>query len=280
MLILSLNWPGRQCLITFELPGIALEGLQPGKTSRHRFPTGARRPPPSNNRWLSPGFKHHKISSHTQRVSLSRRFSFRACHLKPSRLLWLVVAALGLVSLAPPSQAQARKQVLIVTENGLSHPSMAVVINQIHSTLNLDESFQEEVYTENLDAADLSEDLLKERRDSVLQEYRHKKLDVIVLVGPDPIRIFAGPSKTIYSDVPIVFCCAVPGQVDQQNMDSQFTGSWFQLDPTKTLDAALHLLPETRQLFVIANQSIYDRGLLRSSRQGSILTRLGLESRT
>jgi hypothetical protein len=194
-------------------------------------------------------------------VGLSQRFTFRVCLLERSTLRWLVVSVLVLVCFAPPSQAQARKQVLIVTELGLSHPGMALVTNQIHSALNLDQRFQEQVYTENLDAADLSEDLLKERRDSLVQEYRHKRLDLIVLVGPDPIRIFGELSKTIYPDVPIVFCCTVPGQVDQQNMDSRSTESWFQLDPAKTLDAALHLLPKTRQLFVIAGQSIYDQGV-------------------
>ena len=89
------------------------------------------------------------------------------------------------------------------------------MISQIHAALNLDERFQEEVYTENLDAVDLSEDLLKERRDSVLQEYRHKRLDVIVLVGPDPIRIFGELSKTTYPDLSdCVLLRAVPGQVD------------------------------------------------------------------
>jgi ABC-type uncharacterized transport system substrate-binding protein len=171
------------------------------------------------------------------------------------------VAALGLVCFAPPSQAQARKEVLIITEVGLSHPGMALVTSQIHSALNLDQRFQEEVYMESLDAADLSEDVLKERRDSLVQKYRDKRLDLIVLVGPDPIRVFAEPSKTIYPDVPIVFCCTVPGQVDQQNTDSRSTGSWFQLDPAKTLDAALRLLPETRQVFVIAGQSKFDRGV-------------------
>jgi hypothetical protein len=171
------------------------------------------------------------------------------------------VAALGLVCFAPPSQAQARKEVLIITEVGQSHRGMALVTNQIHSALNLDQRFQEEVYTESLDAADLSEDGLKERRDSLVQKYRDKKLDLIVLVGPDPIRVFADPSRTIFSDVPIVFCCTVPGQVDQQNIESRSTGSWFQLDPARTLDAALGLLPETRQVFVIAGESKFDRGI-------------------
>ena len=279
MFILSLNWLGRQCPTTRWLSGIPSDGLQPGKMSTHHFPISARRPPPTNNRSLSRWlFQHYETSAHTQCVALSQRFTFRVCLLERSTSRWLVVTVLVLVCFAPPTQAQERKQVLIITEVGLSHPGMALVTNQVHSALNLDQRFQEEVYTENLDAADLSEDLLKERRDSVLQEYRHKKLDVIVLVGPDPIRIFAGPSKTIYSDVPIVFCCAVPGQVDQQNMDSQFTGSWFQLDPTKTLDAALHLLPETRQLFVIAGQSIYDRGVTALVKAGlnSYETRLGV----
>jgi hypothetical protein len=147
------------------------------------------------------------------------------------------LAALGLVCFAPASQAQERKQVLVITERGLSHPGMALVTNQIRSALDLDQSCQEEVYTENLDAADLSEDAQKEQRDSLVLKYRHNRMDLIVLVGPDPIRAFAEPLKTVYPDVPIVFCCSVPGQVDQQNIDSRSTGSWFQLDPAKTLDA-------------------------------------------
>ena len=262
MFILSLNWLGRQCPTTRRLSGIPSDGLQPGRMSRHHFPIGARRPPPTNNRCLSRWFfQHHKTSAHMQRVGLSQRFTFRGCPPERSTLRWLVVAALVLDCFAPPSQAQARKEVLIITEVGQSHPGMALVTNQIHSALNLDQRFQEEVYTESLDAADLSDDALKERRDSLVQKYRDKKLDLIVLVGPDPIRFFAQPPKTIYPDIPIVFCCTVPGQVDQQNLDSRSTGSWFQLDPAKTLDAALRLLPETRQVFVIAGQSKFDRGI-------------------
>ena len=197
-----------------------------------------------------------------KRVNLGRRSVSTICRIGLYTMCWLVAAALALVCFALTSHAQERKQVLIVTELGLSHPGMAVVTNQIHSALNLDQRFQEEVYTESLDAADLSEDALRERRDSLLQKYRNKKLDVVVLVGPSAIRAFAEPSNMIYPDVPIVFCCTVPGQVDPQDIESRSTGSWFQLDPAKTLDAALRLLPETRQLFVIAGQSIYDRGVI------------------
>ena len=241
MLVLSLDWPGRQYPITLDLPGISLEDFQSEQMSRHLFPIGARRPAPTNDHWRS------------------------------RWLRCLVGTALALVCFAPPSDGQARKQILIITELGLSHPGIAVVTNQIDSALTFDQSFQEEIYTENLDAADLSEDELNERRDSLVHKYGNTKLDLMVLVGPDPIRVFGKPSKTIFPDVPIVFCCTVPGQVAGRNVDSRSTGSWFQLDPAKTLDAALNLLPETRQVFVVGGQSKYDRGV-------TALTKAGLNS--
>jgi signal transduction histidine kinase len=260
MFIQFLKWLGRQCSI-LRLSGVPLDGLQPGRGSRRHFPISiARRPPPTNSRWLSHSlFQHHETSDSTQRVGLSQRF--RVCSFDPSTLRWLVTAAFVLVCFPSASESQTRKQILIVTEVGPSHPGMALVTSQIDSALYRDQRFQEEVYTENLDAADLSDDVLKEKRDSLVQKYRHNELDVIVLVGPDPIRLFAEPSNTLYPNVPIVFCCTVPGQVDQRIPDSRSTGSLFQLDPAKTLDAALSLLPETRQVFVVAGQSKYDRGV-------------------
>ena len=53
----------------------------------------------------------------------------------------------------------------------------------------------------------------------------------------------------------------------------------MEADPAKTLDAALRLLPETRQVFVIAGQSKIDRGVTALVKKGSNLTRLGLTSR-
>ncbi len=94
---------------------------------------------------------------------------------------------------------------------------------------------------------------------SLSGQYRHLKLDLIVLVGPNAIRLLAEP-KTIFPNVPVVFCCTVLGMIDQI-ADNRATGSWFQLEPAKTVEAALGLVPGTRHLFVVAGQSDYDRGL-------------------
>jgi hypothetical protein len=186
MLVLFLNWLGRQCPI-LGLSGVPLDGLQPRRTSRRHFPISvARRPPPTSNRWLARGlFQHHETSDSLQRVALSQRFAFKVCPFEQSTLRWIVAVAIVPACFGLASQAQARKQVLIINELGQSHPGPAFVTNQLHSALDLDKRFQEEIYTENLDAADLSDDELNERRDSLVQKYRHHRLDVIVAVGPD-----------------------------------------------------------------------------------------------
>jgi signal transduction histidine kinase len=196
-----------------------------------------------------------------KRVDLGRRVVSTICRIRRYSLRWLVMAAFVLVVSTSASRGGGRKIVLMINEVGQSHPGPVIVTNAIASALQADARFEEEFHWENLDAVDISDDSLNELRDSIIQKYRGNKLDLIVLLGPDPLRFLLDPSKPFYPGVPVVFCCTVPGQIDQEVVDSRSTGSWFQLDPVKTLDTALRLLPDTRQVFVIAGQSRYDRRL-------------------
>ena len=108
---------------------------------------------------------------------------------------------------------------------------------------------------------DLSNESLSEQRALLAQRYLGQKLDLIVLVGPDPLRLLADGSKPFHPGVPVVFCCTTQGQAGQPVTDSRSTGSWLQFGPAETLEAALRLLPETRQVFVVAGQTKFDKGV-------------------
>lgn len=168
----------------------------------------------------------------------------------------------------PASQELVRKTILMINEVGLSTPAMTLATDQILSTLRSDPRFQVQFYWENLDAMDLSNDALNEQRALVAQRYLGQKLDLIVLVGPDPMRLLADRSKAIYPDVPIVFCCTGQGQPGQPIVDSRSTGVWLQFEPAKTLDAALRLLPETRQVFVVGGQTRFEMGVIALTKAG------------
>ena len=171
----------------------------------------------------------------------------------------LVLAALVLVYFAPASHAQVRKNVLMISILGPSHPGPAIVSDQIVSELHGDPRFNIEFYWENMDVIYHPEGL-QEEIDLIVSRYRYVKLDLIVLVGPNAINLLTKPNALLLPNVPVVFCCGIPGMIDEI-ADNRATGAWFQLEPTKTVEAALGLLPGTRHLFVVAGQSNYDRGL-------------------
>jgi len=188
-----------------------------------------------------------------------KRFGSTPGFFRPSIRNSLFLLALVLICLVSASPGQIRKNVLMISIVGPSHPGPVIVSNQIVSALHSDPRFQVEFYWENLDAVYHPEEW-QEKLDFLVGQYRHVKLDLIVLVGPNAIRLLAGP-KAIFPNVPAVFCCTVLGMIDQIRGDHRSTGAWFQLEPAKTVEAALGLLPGTRHLFVIAGQSDYDRGL-------------------
>ena len=196
-----------------------------------------------------------------RRVNVRQQFAARVNLSELLTGIVLVLLALLPFCLASACMGQTKKNVLMIIEIGQSHPAPALVTNQILSALGSDPRFDAELRWENLDAIDLSDDARIELRDGILRKYRNVQWDLIVLVGPDPLRLFAEPSRTFYPGVPVVFCCSSPGQADQRSTDSRSTGAWLQWDPAKTLDAAVRLLPDTRQVFVVAGQSRYDRAL-------------------
>ncbi len=175
----------------------------------------------------------------------------------PLRFFSLVLA-LALVYFAPASQAQIRKNVLMLSITGPSHPAPTLVSNQIVSALHTDPRFQVEFYWENLNSIYHPEEL-QQRIDLLVSQYRHVKLDLIVLVG-GATQFLAEP-KALFPNVPVVFCCAVLGTIEEVRVDYRSTGAWFQLEPAKTVEAALGLIPGTRHVFVVAGQSDYDKGL-------------------
>ena len=85
----------------------------------------------------------------------------------------------------------------MIIEIGQSHPATTLVTNQILSALGSDPRFDAELFWENLDAIDLSDDARNELRDGIVQKYRNLNWDLIVLVGPDPLRLFAEPSDVL-----------------------------------------------------------------------------------
>jgi ABC-type uncharacterized transport system substrate-binding protein len=135
-------------------------------------------------------------------------------------------------------------------------------MREIRSSLEENSPYRIEYYSENLETTLLpgerSQDTI---RNWFIYKYQDRKPDVIIAVGPDPIRFMRESHQEFAPDIPIVFCCSAEEQIDNPKLDNQFTGTWFIRDPAKTLDAALRLKPETQLVVVVGGVAPFDRRL-------------------
>ena len=177
-------------------------------------------------------------------------------------MLGLFCAALSLHPPAVLSQEPLRKSVLIINELGMSHPALTMVSQQILLVVGTDPRYQIEFYSESLDARAFPDEASQQEiREWIAHKYRNHPPDVILAVGPEPIK-FLSSSASVFPDTPIVFCGSTEQQAGFPQLDSRFTGTWFRLEPARTIDAIAQLLPRTRQVFVIGGTSNYDKVVL------------------
>jgi signal transduction histidine kinase len=176
-----------------------------------------------------------------------------------SRLFVLILSVLFTTTIAS-GQASQKKNVLIITEVGLSHSAISSAIQQIAGGVQDTPDRHVEFYTESLDLVSFpSRPSRKETRDWLDKKYGQYKLDVVVAVGPDVIDFLSHYTQSLFLEVPIVICGTSAEQLGNPRLDSRFTGTWMKLEPEKTLEVALRLFPYTRHVFVVGGSSAFDK---------------------
>ncbi len=175
-----------------------------------------------------------------------------------SALLLLILAPL----LGSPAGAQTsrKKNVLILSEVGLSHSLTMVIMQQIVNGVEETPNRHVEFYSESLDLSSFPlQPSADEARTWIDKKYGSDKLDVIVAVGPGAIDFLSKYTQSLFLEVPIVVCGASPAQMSNPRLDSRFTGTWLELEPRKTLELALRLFPDTRHVFVVGGSAAFDK---------------------
>ncbi len=131
------------------------------------------------------------------------------------------------------------------------------------SRLTADPDYQVEFYIESLDSMRFVDQASRDEiESSLVQEYQKYKLDAIIVMGPEAIKMMSQVSGTFHPDVPMVICGSSEGQAGHLTLNGRFTGAWFKLEPEKTLEAALRLVPGTQHVVVVSGSSSFDKGVL------------------
>ncbi len=149
---------------------------------------------------------------------------------------------------------------LVITEVGNSNPATQLLTQELQTVFRGNPDFHLESYTESLDTSTHSDEQAQiEILNGLIYKYRNHKIDAIVAMGPEPIRLLAQSPNKFFPGVPVVICCSTIEQAGSPTLDWRFTGAWFDVEPGRTLDAALKLFPETRSIYVVGGTTAYDR---------------------
>ena len=179
-----------------------------------------------------------------------------------ARHLRVSLAALAAIVLLHPiaaPQTQETRRILILNEVGTSYPAIPIISQGIQTALNR-APYHLEFYSEYLDTTLFPDPAVQQEfREFYIRKYQNRKPDVIITVGPSPLKFMQEVHQTAFSGVPIVFCLpngSVPGA---PLLDSDFTGVENDMAPGKTIEIALRLQPGMKNVVVVGGVSSFDR---------------------
>jgi PAS domain S-box-containing protein len=177
-------------------------------------------------------------------------------HLLKLALLLLLLCFAFLTNAA--AQVKETRRVLILNELG---SDVDVIDQEVFASLGKS-PYHIEFYIEGLDTSLFpGKDSQHQFADWYLSKYRDRKPDLIIAVGPSPVKVMAESHQVFAPNTPIVFWGSTEEFAAPPKLDSDFTGVWGVAQPDKTLDAAFHLRPGTKHVVVVGGVAPYDRHL-------------------
>ncbi len=178
------------------------------------------------------------------------------------RNFWLPLAVLAALVLPHSISAAPKKEVrriLILNEVGTSYPAMNIINEGIQTALH-DSPYQLEFYSEYLDTILFPDPAAQQEfRAFYIRKYQNRRPDVIITVGPSPLKFMLKVHQSSFPGVPIIFCLPYGTMPGTPSLDPDFTGVENDMAPAETLEIALRLQPGTKHVVVVGGVSDFDK---------------------
>jgi signal transduction histidine kinase/ABC-type uncharacterized transport system substrate-binding protein len=164
--------------------------------------------------------------------------------------------------------AHARSQVLIIFDEDKEFPGLAVINHNLQQSLREELQSPVEFYSESLNLSRFDrpgyEPMLREY---FQRKYQGQPVDLIVAVMEPALDFLLRNRDTLFPGVPIVFCGANPADVEKISLPRNVTGVLVKRIFAPSLDLALRLQPDTRNVFVVGGTSRFDRQIQATARR-------------
>ena len=189
------------------------------------------------------------------------------------RMSWFFLSIVLLQQSSAAAQADQVRRVLIFYEAGAYNPLPNLADEGIRAALD-NSGYRIEFHREFMETASFPDAGDQQRfREFYIRKYQNVRLDVIIAVGPSPLRFMIETHQRSFPGVPVLFC--LPNRLrGGLEMDSDFTGVEADIAPAATLEAALRLRPGTRHVVVVSGISPFDK-----QQEAAVREQLGIYER-
>ncbi|HEY0304491.1 MAG TPA: ATP-binding protein, partial [Longimicrobiales bacterium] len=192
-----------------------------------------------------------------------------------------ILSTLAVLVTAALLPAQARRVVILYDER-TELPGLAALDASLAATLSADRRYEIEIYRESMDLSRFGGPAFRESlRRYLKSKYANKPIDVVITaMGPALDFILANGSQ-IFPGAAIVFCGIDRRDLAKRTLPPNVTGVLVKREFRPTLELALRLHPDTRNVFIVGGSAEFDARLLdqmqrelRGFRAGPALTYL------
>ena len=168
--------------------------------------------------------------------------------------------ALALFAAMLPGLAQARQNVLFIFDEDKDLPGLALINRGLREVFQREMKDGVELYSESLHISQFKDPgYYGVLREYFRRKYEGKRPDLIVAVMEPSLDFLLREGKALFPGVPIVICGADPSDVEGRALPGNVTGVLVKRTFAPTLDIALRLQPDTRNVFVVGGGARFDR---------------------
>lgn len=173
-------------------------------------------------------------------------------------LIWAFTLAVFacLEANAAASGTGSKPNILIIYASDTASPATEEVRRGIRSVLRTPQASAPEIYEEYLDVTRFAGSEHLEDMASFLEEkYSGRSVDVVVAVGHSALDFAVQRRARLFPTATVVFSVIRAERVREASLPPHTFGIVSEFDPVKTLELALRLQPEARNLVVITDAS-------------------------
>ena len=175
-----------------------------------------------------------------------------------------MLAFVFLGSALPTSHANAAapKRVLVLFDEDKELPGLARILRSMREVFEAELPGGIEIHTESMNLSQFR----GEAYDRLLvghyrQKYADRRPDLLVAVMGPSLDFLLRHGESIFPGAPIVFCGADASDLEGKTLPASVTGVLLKRAFGPTLEVALRLQPDTRDVFLVSGASAFDRKL-------------------